>query len=62
MTHSPNSTLFRVIKNNIPTALIVMIISLATINPTVAMSEDIKINGYPSDVKTEDASDSEDCE
>ena len=62
MAHSSNNTLFCIIKNNFPIALIVMIISLAVLHPAVAMSENIKINGYPSETQSEDTSDADDCE
>ena len=62
MAHSSNNTLFHIIKNIFPIAMIVMIISLAAINPAVAMSENIKINGYQSETQTEDTSDAGDCE
>jgi hypothetical protein len=62
MTHSSNNTLFRIIKNIFPIAMIVMISSFAAINPAVAMSKNIKINGYQSETQTEDASDADDCE
>ena len=62
MTNSSNNTLFRLIKNNFPSLLILIIISLAAIHPTVAMSENITINGYPSEAQTEDTSDTDDCE
>lgn len=62
MTHSSINTFFYNIKNYFPTALIVVIISLAAIYPAAVMSENIKINGYSPEAQTEDTPDNDDCE